>query len=272
MKRIVFLLTLFLSFCGNIFAQLQENFPLPDRADLPGATFSSSRSFMGTALYGYINGGADLYLEYGFKSAQMTEISYRGGSYRITVYEMLDKEAAFGIFSVSRFKCISAPMLPDYTCQTKYHLQICRGHYYISIISTRGSEEDMNASLEIGKAITGKIKDSEIDFSGFLPGISKEELQKSGFLARGRLGIVNGLPDLEDYFKGIKGYTAVIVPREEKMLISVRFSDAGICRQFIEMHKWDQEKITEKGFTGVTGEDVKKIAENHLFITLNYGI
>lgn len=272
MHRVIICLLVILSCSGALFSQLPEHFPVLTREDLPGASFFPNRIFAGTALYGYINGGADLYLEYGFNSAVVSEINYRGDNYKTTIYKMDDQEAAFGIFSVSRYKCISTPVLPDYTCQTRYHLQICRGQYYISIINARGSEEDMDASLEIGKVITGKIEGSEIDFAEFLPGTSKEELQESGFLVRGRLGIVNGISDLEDYFRGIKGYTALIVPREEKTLISVRFSDAGIYRQFIEMHQWDQEKITDKGFTGVSGEDVMKITENHLFITINYGI
>jgi hypothetical protein len=270
MHRVIICLLAILSCSGALFSQLPEHFPVLTGEDLPGASFSPNRIFAGTALYGYINGGADLYLEYGFNSAVVSEINYRGGNYKTTIYKMDDQEAAFGIFSVSRYKCISTPVIPDYTCQTRYHLQICRGQYYISIINAIGSEEDMDASLEIGKVITGKIEGSEIDFAEFLPGTSKEELQESGFLVRGRLGIVNGLPDLEDYFKGIKGYTAVIIPHDDKMLVSVKFIKPDAYRQFAALHNWDIEEITEAGLVSKSGERVKKISENRILIASEY--
>ncbi len=109
------------------------------KKDLPEAKFSSSRVFTGSSLFGYINGGAELYLEYGFDVAAVTVIDYEDGEYKTEVFKMTGSEEAFGIFSVSKYRCLSIPALSEFTCQTKYQLQICKGPYYISIINKTGT-------------------------------------------------------------------------------------------------------------------------------------
>jgi len=153
------------------FSQLPENFPVINETDLPGAKFSSPRIYNSSALFGYINGGAELYLEYGFSTVSVTEIEYLQGKYKTEIYKMNGPEEAFGIFSVSKYRCLDMPALAEFTCRTKYQLQICKGPYYISIIKSTDSKSDSIASVTIGKILTGKIRDEELDLTGYLPGI-----------------------------------------------------------------------------------------------------
>ncbi|HUV00664.1 MAG TPA: DUF6599 family protein [Bacteroidales bacterium] len=265
-KRFILLLfTLgFISSAG--FSQVPVDFPAVTKKDLPDATFSTARTFAGSSLFGYINGGAELYLEYGFTSASVTEISFLGGKYKTEIFKMNNPEAAFGIFSVSRYRCLSMPPLSDFTCQTRYQLQICKGPYYISIINSAGNRSDSTASLRIGKIITDKIKETEIDLSSWLPGIPYETIQKNSLLARGRLGIVNGSPDLEDYFKGAAGYTAVILNNDDKTILSIRFINGESYQSFIGLHNWENEKFSSTEIKLPSGDTIKKLSENHLFI------
>ena len=242
------------------FSQLPEDFPLVNNADLPEAKFSSSRTFSGESLYGYIDGGAELYLEYGFSVVSVTEIEYMHGKYKTEIYKMNGPEEAFGIFSVSKYRCQDMPALSEFTCRTKYQLQICKGPYYISIINGTGTKTDSIASVTIGKIITDKIRDEEIDLSSYLPGIPEEILKTKCILAKGKLGIMNGSPDLDDYFKKVENFTAVIV-KGEKFIISVKFDNGESYKMFLESNNWQDEK-----FDNTSG--VKKIADNHLLIEL----
>jgi hypothetical protein len=234
---------------------------LVTRADLPDAKFSSSRTFNSQALYGYIDGGAELYLEYGFSVLSVTEIEYMQGKYRTEIYKMNGTEDAFGIYSVSKYRCLDMPTLSEYTCRTKYQLQICKGPYYISIVNRTGTKTDSIASVAIGKIITDKIREDEINLSSYLPGVHDEVIKTKCILAKGKLGIMNGSPDLDDYFKGVENYTAVIV-KVEKIIVSVKFSDGGSYKKFLEIKKW-------KDGTFDNAESVKKIADNHLLIELH---
>jgi hypothetical protein len=177
-------------------------------------------------------------------------------------------EEAFGIFSVSKYRCLSMPDLSKFTCQTKYQLQICKGPYYISIINGTGSRSDSIVSLNIGRLITDKIKDEEIDFSSYLPGIPAETIQAKCFLAKGRLGIVNGSPEMEDFFKDMAGYTALILKNPDVTTISVKFTYRESYQKFLELHHLEALIETSGDIKPAKGMTVRKMGEYHLFIEL----
>jgi hypothetical protein len=235
-KRNLVLLILIFNL-NSLLPQIPGDFPLVTDDDLPGARFSRPRIFNGTSLFGYIDGGAELYLEYGFSMLAVTEIDYMGGKYKTEIYRMNGPEEAFGIFSVSKFRCAGMPPVSDFTCQTKYQLQICKGPYYISVINRTGTGNDSIASLNIGEAIARKIKDEQIDLSFWMPGLSIGEIKQNCILAKGKLGIVNGAPDLEDFFSGTRNFTTVIV-KGSKRLIAIRFDSGESLEKFFVLHNW----------------------------------
>jgi len=81
-------------------AQIQEDFPVLDNSDLPDARFQPGRHFTGESLFGYMNGGAELYREYGIVDAVITEFDLKDGHYKCEVFKMSGPEEAFGIYSV----------------------------------------------------------------------------------------------------------------------------------------------------------------------------
>jgi len=263
---LIFLLFLLFLISPVSFSQLPEGFPLVNKADLPDAKFSPSRTFNGSALFGYIDGGAELYLEYGFSLVSVTEIEYMRGKYKTEIYKMNGPEEAFGIFSVSKYRCLYMPPLSEFTCLSKYQLQICKGPYYISIINTSGTRSDSLASATIGRIITDKISDNDIDLSQYLPGIQDDLLKTKCFLAKGRLGIVNGDPDLEDYFKGTEKYTAVIVKGDTGTILSVKFKNSESLAEFASRHNWNADDFSVTQSRVPSGETIKKLADNHLYI------
>jgi hypothetical protein len=234
----------------GIYSQLPDDFPSITGEDIPGAIISSPRVFTGSSLFGYMNGGAELYLEYGFSLASITEITFMGGKYKTEIFRMKGPEEAFGIFSVSKFRCLDMPPYSAFTCRSRYQLQICKGPYYISIINSAGTAADSTASARIGEFLAGRIEDGELNLQEYLPGIPEEAIKSGCFLAKGRLGIVNGDPDLEDGFKGIQNYTSVILKGEEKYIISVKFSDLDSMRKFIEVNGIEVKGNLEQGDDG----------------------
>jgi hypothetical protein len=259
-KRQLLISAILLLAVADSFAQIPGDFPHIDKKDLSGAKFSSPKIYSGTSLFGYIDGGAELYLEYGFLMASVTEISYMNGIFKIEIYKMNGAEEAFGIFSVSKYRCRSVPGLPGISCQTKYQLQICRSQYYISIINRTGTKNDSIASVLIGKLITDKIVGNDVDLKSYFPDIEDNLLKSGCSLVKGRIGIVNGSPDLEDFFSECDGYTAVIY-KNGKTNISVKFNNAGSYKKFIEVHKLKEDKSD-------TGPSFIQIADCHLLIEL----
>jgi hypothetical protein len=268
MYKLILLLfsILFFAVYGN--SQPAEQYLSIDKNDLPDARIQSARSFTGESLFGYINGGAELYLEYGFSSLWVADIELMGGKYKTEIYRMNGAEEAFGIFSISRYKCLGRPPLSPFTCYNKYQLQVCTGEYYISIINSSGSQTDSLASVTIAESIVGKIKGLSVDLSGYLPGWPEESLNNSAVLARGKLGVMNGSPDWEDYFKGIADYSLVIYPDNEKTILSVKFENHDALTKFTSLHNWRIEDLTYKPEEQTGGEVVRKLSDTHLLIEI----
>jgi hypothetical protein len=265
-------LLLAILFTANIsvcLAQDQVLFPNIDSTDLAGLKILGSRTFRGPALFGYMDGGAELFLEYGFSGALINEVSLDGQKYKIEIFRMDGPEEAFGIFSVSKFSCKSFPTVARFTCQTRFQLQVCKGDYFISIINRGGSVIDSINMLRIGKAVSGKIAGHEIDLSAYLPETSLTDLQKDCFLARGKLGVVNGAPDLENFFKDSKDFSAVILNKQDQVIISVRFKSSESMADFLKLHGWDIRMISGENRKMKGAESVKLFNNNHLYIIVS---
>ena len=99
----------------------------------------SERTFTGAALYGFMNGGADLYYEYGFKELVSQEIVYKGEEFTVDVYTMDSPLHAFGIYSIHAYKCMRADSLGRFDCLSKYQLQAVDGPNYVSIVFSSGT-------------------------------------------------------------------------------------------------------------------------------------
>ena len=109
------------------------------------------RTFTGAGLYGFMNGGADLYLEYGVKELITRDIIYNGEEFTIDVYDMPSPADAFGIYSLHTFKCLTADTLNGLNCLSPYQLQLAVGNKYISVVFPSGSNAAKQAAFEIVK-------------------------------------------------------------------------------------------------------------------------
>jgi hypothetical protein len=250
------------------YSQIPDGFPIIDSSRLPDAEFTPARHFTGESLFGYMNGGAELYREYGISDAVITELNYQAGHFKCEVFRMKGPEEAFGIFSVSRYKCLEMPPITTYTCQTRFQLQICKGSYYLSIINTSGTRADSLISIRIGEILSGQIKDPSVDLLTFLPGMEPLDFRQNTVLVKGKLGLMNGAARWEDYFRDIYGYSALIVSEKEKTLISVRFNKPDDFRQFLNVHGWGLCDLSINGLKMTGGEIIKLLTDTHLLIEI----
>ncbi|MBN1350430.1 hypothetical protein JXJ21_13530 [candidate division KSB1 bacterium] len=106
---------------------------LPEQA--AGWRLTDRGTFMGQKLFDHINGGAEIYFEYGF--ARLDVAYYQKDEKEIVVerYRMADSPAAYGIYSFSRDP--SSPSLPEpYTGGlNEYYVECVNGNDYIKMIN-----------------------------------------------------------------------------------------------------------------------------------------
>jgi hypothetical protein len=203
-------------------------------AGLPGIEITKTRTFTAESLYGYMNGGAELYLEYGFDTLVVTEVASGNNDIKIEFYCMSDAEAAFGIFSVSRFRCNGGPKLTVHQCRSAYQLQFCKGSYYVSIINDTGTDAEQKTANEIAGLLIRNIADPPFDPVRFFEGGLDDETMKSAVLIRGPLGIYNGIPVLIDALGDVTGYSALIIRKDQKITGSLRFDTQAAAGQFLQ--------------------------------------
>ncbi|MGB8357972.1 MAG: DUF6599 family protein [Bacteroidales bacterium] len=208
-----------------------------DLSALPGVEVRSTRIFTAESLYGYIDGGAELYLEYGFDTLVVTELISDGRDIKVELYRMKDAEAAFGIFSVSRFRCNGGARLTDHMCRSAYQLQFCKGSYYVSIINDKGTEAEQKTTNEITAFLVEHITGPPFNPVGFFEGGLDTEIMKSAVLIRGPLGIYNGIPVLIDAFGDLSGYTALIIRKDQQTVASVFFDSDVEAGKFLKERK-----------------------------------
>lgn len=205
----------FLFFIMGLFAlQVHNDFPDITEVDIPGIEIEESKTFNGNALWGYINGGADIYLEYGFDKLLAQKVNYKGKLYVVDVYKMTGPESAFGIFSVSHMNCENKLSENEYSCVTPYQVQLVKGPFYISIVNENGSNAEQLICKKIANILGNKINDKSYSLPALF---DKDELipyEGKVKLLNGRLGVENGFPMWASLFEGIEGFNVVIMPIE----------------------------------------------------------
>ncbi len=197
---------LFLSIilCSH-FAMGQE-IPEVTADELPGFILNRNECFDGESLWGYMNGGADIYLEYGFDILRVEEFSNEDETIKLELFKMLDPISAFGIFSFKTFKCEQSEVVTTIDCLNRFQFQLLYGNYYIQLINESGSEKAKQSMVSIAEILLKKMERSTL----ILPAkYLTDSLNLSLFdikMVKGVLGIQNKAMDLSGCFEGIEDY------------------------------------------------------------------
>ncbi|MCP4147580.1 MAG: hypothetical protein GY757_07510 [bacterium] len=111
------------------------------------------REFNDSGLYAYINGGSELFLEYGFKNLKLRTYRHLTGSTEISleVYRMESPLAALGIYLL---KCgVEKPlpgMDPSIRCTgDPFQVTLLKGRYFVVVNNSSGKSEFMQVMVEL---------------------------------------------------------------------------------------------------------------------------
>lgn len=106
--------------------------PLPER--LADWTRTEEKTYSGQTLYDYINGGADLYLEYGFVRVDVGYYNKGEQEILIEIYTMSSPLAATGVYT--HFRNFAATDLPEPYSGKVYdsYLECLNGAQYVRVV------------------------------------------------------------------------------------------------------------------------------------------
>jgi len=108
---------------------------LPSTAELPGWKMTSEpQVYAGDHLYDLIDGGADIYNEYGFErviSAHYSDPSLN--NIQVEIYEMIDSPSAYGIFSITQQAAEWSEQYGNLSAVTNDYISFWKSRYYVNL-------------------------------------------------------------------------------------------------------------------------------------------
>ena len=257
------------AFSGQAGTQLKDS-PLlallPDGQELRGwAKDGEPQFFQGKDLFIYIDGGAEIYFEYGFRRVIVQDYRNAAGSrLSLEIFEMESTDSAYGMFTFKRSPRGEAVALGDECQLADYYLNLCKGRYLVTITSL-----DQEAAAKEGLTALARLAEKKLSERGQRPGLTsllpeEDQQPQSIRFFKGPLALYNSYPFFrEDVFAfqaGIMGEYAngcslFLFEYDAEESAGRRFSEAR--RKFSAEPKyrniqWDGELLNAKDDRGRT--------------------
>jgi len=159
-KRTILFLCLILSgLCVQSQAYADLSALLPLQAELgEWALAEAPRQAQGDDLFALINGGAELYLELGFKQALMASYTNKAGTFiTLEIYEMSDPKAARTVFEQKAGGQGKRIALGDGALLADYYLNFWKGPYQVTLTGDDSTRETVEGLMTIAKLVEENI-------------------------------------------------------------------------------------------------------------------
>lgn len=169
------------------------------------------KTFKGEALFIMIDGGADIYHEYGF--VQVTGASYArpsGPPLKLEIYEMKSPGAAYGIFTFKIGDKGKHLAIGQEAVLEDYYLNFWKGNLLVTVIGSDSDEKTRQSIIAMAKAV-----DSRIGQTGNRPRLADLMCRKPVKFShpkylRGILGVMNTyMFDTRNVFHVREGMTGI---------------------------------------------------------------
>lgn len=189
---------------------LSEYLPAPDEITGWKRNYKPEE-YAGDELYLYINGGAEIYHEYGFQQVLVQDfLNSSNKSVSLELYQMNDPESAYGIYT---FKTGLDGKELDLGWEGRfegYYLNFWKGDYLITITGFDEDKETQEGILEIAKAVDNKLSALSYKKPSIIHLLPQENLKKKSIkYIQGHLGLFNNyafsVKDIFEINEGVMG-------------------------------------------------------------------
>ena len=176
--------------------------PCPPKSAGAWSADGEAEVYVGDDLFVYINGGAEIYHEYGFE--KLTVQSYRRGDNRISAEIYTMSGDAFGIYSFARSANGRPVDLGNGATAADYYLHLWSGHELAAITAESEFEDFGEAVLEIATAVAGCLPEGgdEPDLLDILP--TEDRVSGSEIYFTGQLAFMNAARPAAGIFSGFE--------------------------------------------------------------------
>ncbi len=151
MKRVCFIL-LFLPLVGRIAPA-----SVPDVVPPPGWQTAGCLSYNAGNLFRYIDGGADLFLEYGFNNLRVIRLSRGKSQLSVELYQMAEPLSALGLYLL---KCTPETPVKGVVPRNsgdRYQLAMVQGPWFILIRNSDGAGNRLGVMRRVANMLAEQI-------------------------------------------------------------------------------------------------------------------
>ncbi len=227
MKRLALLTLIFVapvSYAQDISSYLPDFIGAYTKSD-------SMRIYAGDELYELIDGGADLFREYGFDSVVVRRYSEKDDNLiDVELYRMKDSSSAYGIFSAVTYT--TGNRIDDLPCEAYAgagFLIFWKGKYYCTLTASRPSERE--AMIRMANVVSERLQVSRKPslvrkIEGTLSG--KFDSLKTAYVT-GSLGLYNVTKD--SFWDGLKFIDGVFLSTPRAVSAIIRFGSEESCAE-----------------------------------------
>lgn len=198
------------------------------------ASEGESTSFRGESLFDHINGGADIYFEYGFVTLVIQRYKKGDKAVSLEIYCMDDSRAAFGIYSFNRHPTLSAAEVGGDGTIHPNGLFFWQDRYYVDLRQLGSATVLSEEFLALAKAIEMNIgaNPEKPAVMNLLP--SENMVSRSEVLALGLLGVDNQVYIASDDLFGLQNGEFAATARytfaePEFSLIVAQYTNPDAC-------------------------------------------
>jgi len=158
----IFLILGLLWCCGNPVPEAQGLMALVPE-DIGGwVRHGAAQAYAGDDLFTYINGGAEIYHEFGFEEVVVQDYrTDQGGTISLEIYRMTDPESAFGIFTFKRSPDGQALDYPGAEAQLEdYYLNLWKGPYLVTLTGFDEEGTTIQGLRDLARALAFRIPET----------------------------------------------------------------------------------------------------------------
>ena len=147
-----------------------------------------TRTFLKNDLYGHIDGGAELFLEFGFEKLLVQKYKNGPDEIDLEIYQMTEPAAALGIYLMKCGRETPLENIPARHTANAYQVTVVKNNFFIQVNSFSGNEKFLPVMRGLVKKTLAAIPEAEpVQLFELLP--EKNLIEGSERLLRGQYAL-----------------------------------------------------------------------------------
>jgi len=135
---------------------------LPPSGAVPGWEVDGRQMvFNGSELYGHIDGGAEIFFEFGFEQLTLQRYTSSAGQVVVECYRMSDSLAALGIYLGRCGRETPDPGFAERHTAGRYQLVLVRDRYFVIVDNPAGTPALAPALVEFARVVAARLPPSQ---------------------------------------------------------------------------------------------------------------